>query len=56
MCCNKLLQTFGGASQPCAGFGLRDRVIAEILQGRGLLPELTHQACPACLICKQSFR
>ena len=47
---DQLLQTFGGPSQPCAGFGFGDCVIAEILQDRGLLPELTHQACPACIM------
>jgi histidyl-tRNA synthetase len=39
-----LLATFGGEARPCAGFGFGDCVIVELLQDRGLLPELPHQA------------
>ena len=41
---DQLLQTFGGPSQPCVGFGFGDCVIAEILEDRGLLPSIPHQA------------
>lgn len=34
---DKLLGTFGGENQPCAGFGFGDAVIAELLKDRGLL-------------------
>lgn len=43
---DQLLQTFGGPSQPCVGFGFGDCVIAEILEDRGLLPSISHQAGP----------
>ncbi len=39
-----LLATFGGEPRPCAGFGFGDCVILELLQERGLLPALPHQA------------
>jgi histidyl-tRNA synthetase len=35
---DKLLGTFGGEDQPCAGFGFGDAVIVELLKDRGLLP------------------
>ena len=41
---DKLLATLGGESQPCAGFGFGDCVIQELLQEKGLLPDLQHQA------------
>ena len=41
---DQLLQTFGGPSQPCVGFGFGDCVVAEILEDRGLLPSIPHQA------------
>lgn len=41
---DELLATFGGEARPCAGFGFGDCVIVELLQERGLLPELPHQA------------
>lgn len=34
---DKLLGTFGGEDQPCAGFGFGDAVIVELLKDRGLL-------------------
>ena len=40
---DRLLQTLGGESQPCAGFGFGDCVIQELLQEKGLLPDLKHQ-------------
>ena len=41
---DRLLSTFGGEPQPCAGFGFGDCVIAELLKDRGLLPAPAHQA------------
>ena len=41
---DRLLSTFGGQAQPCAGFGFGDCVIMELLQDRGLVPELPHKA------------
>lgn len=35
---DKLLGTFGGEDQPCAGFGFGDAVIVELLKERNLLP------------------
>lgn len=35
---DRLLGTFGGEQQPCAGFGFGDAVIVELLKDRGLLP------------------
>jgi histidyl-tRNA synthetase len=35
---DKLLGTFGGEDQPCAGFGFGDAVIVELLKDKGLLP------------------
>ncbi len=40
---DRLLSTFGGDAQPCAGFGFGDAVIVELLKDRGLLPALQHQ-------------
>lgn len=34
---DKLLGTFGGEDQPCAGFGFGDAVIVELLKDKGLL-------------------
>ncbi len=47
---DRLLSTFGGEPQPCAGFGFGDCVIAELLKDRGLLPAPAHQAAarPPC--------
>ena len=41
---DKLLSTFGGENQPCAGFGFGDAVIMELLKDKNLLPTLPHQA------------
>lgn len=38
-----LLGALGGESQPMCGFGFGDAVIMELLQDRGLLPELGHE-------------
>ena len=40
---DQLLSTFGGQAQPCAGFGFGDCVILELLQDKGLIPELAHK-------------
>jgi len=40
---DKLLETFGGEPQPCAGFGFGDAVIFELLAERDLLPALPHK-------------
>lgn len=37
---DKLLGTFGGEDQPCAGFGFGDAVIVELLKDKGLLPQV----------------
>ena len=61
---NGLLGALGGENQPMCGFGFGDAVIMELLQDRGLLPELSHQVgswctwpaqipagCLSCLCC-----
>lgn len=40
---DRLLATFGGEDQPCAGFGFGDAVIVELLKDKGLLPQLPQQ-------------
>lgn len=40
---DKLLGTFGGEDQPCAGFGFGDAVIVELLKDKGLLQTPQHQ-------------
>lgn len=40
---DRLLGTFGGEDQPCAGFGFGDAVIVELLKDKKLLPELPHK-------------
>ena len=40
---DKLISTFGGDDVSCVGFGFGDAVIVELLQEKGLLPELTHR-------------
>ena len=40
---DRLLSTFGGAAQPCAGFGFGDCVILELLQDKKLIPALPHK-------------
>lgn len=42
---DKLLGTFGGEDQPCAGFGFGDAVIVELLKDKGLLPAPQQQVC-----------
>ena len=42
---DRLLETFGGEPQPCAGFGFGDAVITELLSDKKLLPELQHKVC-----------
>eukprot|EP00887_Chlorella_sp_A99_P007347 scaffold2.g7347.t1 len=39
---DRLLGTFGGEDQPCAGFGFGDAVIVELLKDKRLLPTLPH--------------
>ena len=41
---DRLLGTFGGEDQPCAGFGFGDAVIVELLKDKGLLPEVRDAA------------
>lgn len=48
---DKLLATLGGEAQACAGFGFGDCVIQELLQEKGLLPDLSHRA--SHLLCRQ---
>ena len=38
-----LLGALGGENQPMCGFGFGDAVIMELLQDRGLLPDLGHE-------------
>lgn len=40
---DQLLQTLGGESQPCAGFGFGDCVIQELLAEKDLIPKLDNQ-------------
>ena len=40
---DKLLGTFGGDNQPCAGFGFGDAVIMELLKEKQLIPTLPHK-------------
>jgi histidyl-tRNA synthetase len=40
---DRLLGTFGGEDQPCAGFGFGDAVIVELLKDKKLLPGLKHE-------------
>ena len=40
---DRLLETLGGKPLPAVGFGFGDAVIVELLQDRGLLPELPRQ-------------
>jgi histidyl-tRNA synthetase len=40
---DRLLGTFGGEDQPCAGFGFGDAVVVELLKERGLLPAPRHE-------------
>lgn len=40
---DKLLGTFGGEDQPCAGFGFGDAVIVELLKDKKLLPTPQHE-------------
>ncbi|KAI3430709.1 hypothetical protein D9Q98_005297 [Chlorella vulgaris] len=40
---DRLLGTFGGEDQPCAGFGFGDAVVVELLMDKGLLPQLRHE-------------
>ena len=37
---DRLLGTFGGEDQPCAGFGFGDAVIVELLKDKNLLPQV----------------
>lgn len=47
---DRLLETFGGDPQPCAGFGFGDAVIMELLQDKQLLPELQHKVCQHAIV------
>lgn len=48
---DRLLETFGGDPQPCAGFGFGDAVITELLHDKKLLPELQHKVSwKTCLL------
>jgi hypothetical protein len=50
---DKLLGTFGGDDLPAAGFGFGDAVIVELLQDKGLLPDLATQKTGAVLVACQ---
>lgn len=53
---DKLLGTFGGENQPCAGFGFGDAVIVELLKDRGLLPTLSHQVDDLVIAMDEALR
>ena len=48
---DRLLGTFGGEDQPCAGFGFGDAVIVELLKDKGLLPQVRGRSGPHCTRC-----
>ena len=50
---DKLLGTFGGEDLPAAGFGFGDAVIFELLQAKGLLPDLAAQRTDTVLVACQ---
>ena len=45
---DRLLETFGGENQPCAGFGFGDAVIVELFKELDLMPELKHHVRRLC--------
>lgn len=53
---DKLLGTFGGEDQPCAGFGFGDAVIVELLKDKALLPELSHSVDDLIMVMDESLR
>ncbi|KAK9814408.1 hypothetical protein WJX72_005451 [[Myrmecia] bisecta] len=53
---DKLLGTFGGEQQPCAGFGFGDAVIVELLRDKGLLPEIPHQVDDVVVVMDEQLR
>lgn len=53
---DRLLGTFGGEDQPCAGFGFGDAVIVELLKDLGLVPVLQHEVDDLVLAMDESLR
>jgi histidyl-tRNA synthetase len=53
---DKLLGTFGGEDQPCAGFGFGDAVIVELLKDNSLLPTLGHKVDDLIVVMDESLR
>ncbi len=53
---DRLLGTFGGEDQPCAGFGFGDAVIVELLKDKGLLPAPAHQIDDLILVMDEGLR
>ena len=53
---DKLLGTFGGEDQPCAGFGFGDAVIVELLKDKKLLPTLSHAVDDLIVVMDESLR
>ncbi|KAG7671296.1 hypothetical protein Ndes2526B_g02218 [Nannochloris sp. 'desiccata'] len=53
---DKLLGTFGGEDQPCAGFGFGDAVIIELLKDNNLLPTLGHKVDDLIVVMDESLR
>ncbi|GAB4820264.1 hypothetical protein N2152v2_007310 [Parachlorella kessleri] len=53
---DKLLGTFGGEDQPCAGFGFGDAVIVELLKDKQLLPTLKHKVDDLVMSLDESLR
>jgi histidyl-tRNA synthetase len=53
---DKLLGTFGGEDQPCAGFGFGDAVIVELLKDKNLLPTISPAVDDLVLPMEESLR
>jgi histidyl-tRNA synthetase len=53
---DRLLGTFGGEDQPCAGFGFGDAVIVELLKDKGLLPTPAHSVDDVVMAVEESTR
>lgn len=53
---DKLLGTFGGEDQPCAGFGFGDAVIVELLKDKGLLPAPQQQVDDVVAVMDEALR
>lgn len=53
---DRLLETFGGENQPCAGFGFGDAVIVELFKELDLMPELKHHVGHVVMVMDQALR